>query len=135
MADIPFVVVDYDHHTVSMLRAKGIQVVYGDPADIDVLDYAQVDKAKSVIIAIPDRHTQEMIIGNALTLNKKIKIYCRTHHEEDQTHLKSLGVQTIVQPEFEASLSIVTRVLSEQGINSDEIAGKISRLKIEHGLG
>lgn len=135
MAEIPFVVVDYDHHTVSTLRAKGIEVVYGDPADIDVLDYAQVDLARAIIIAIPDRHTQELIIGNAVTLNKKIRIYCRTHHEEDQTHLKSLGVQTIVQPEFEASLSIVTKLLAEQGIPSEEISGKISRLKIEHGLG
>jgi monovalent cation:H+ antiporter-2, CPA2 family len=135
MADIPFVVVDYDHHTVSTLRAKDVEVVYGDPADIDVLDYAQVDLARAIIIAIPDRHTQELIIGNALTLNKKIKIYCRTHHEEDQSHLKSLGVQTIVQPEFEASLSIVTKLLSEQGVPPEEISGKISRLKIEHGLG
>jgi monovalent cation:H+ antiporter-2, CPA2 family len=135
MAEIPFVVVDYDHHTVSMLRAKGIEVVYGDPADIDVLDFAQVDLARAIIVAIPDRHTQELIIGNALTLNKKIRIYCRTHHEEDQTHLKSLGVQTIVQPEFEASLSIVAKLLSEQGVSPEEISGKISRLKIEHGLG
>ena len=28
---------------------------------------------------------------------------CRTHHEEDRGHLKSLGVQTIIQPEFEGS--------------------------------
>ncbi|MFZ5844871.1 MAG: cation:proton antiporter, partial [Patescibacteria group bacterium] len=135
MANIPYVVIDYNQHTISGLKEKGIPVVYGDPADKDVLDYAQVDLARAMIIAIPDRHTQEMIIANTQSLNRRIRIICRTHHEEDQRHLKALGVHTLVQPEFEASLSIVTRLLTDFGLPGEEIAGKISRLKIEHGLG
>lgn len=135
MAEIPYVVVDYNHATVSELRQKGVSVVFGDPADKDVLDYAQVDLARAMVIAIPDRHTQEMIIGNAQTLNRRIRIICRTHHEEDQKWLKSLGVSLIVQPEFEAALSVIHRLLGELGVPEGEIAGKVSRLKIEHGLG
>jgi CPA2 family monovalent cation:H+ antiporter-2 len=135
MAGIPYVVVDYNHTTVSLLKEKGIPVVYGDPADRDVLDKAQVDYAKAIIIAIPDKHTQELIIGHALTLNKNIKIICRTHHEEDQLHLKSLGVHVVIQPEFEASLSIIHRIVLEYGMTQEELSGKISRLKIEHGVG
>lgn len=135
MANIPFLVVDYNHTAAHELRSKGIAVVYGDPADKDVLDFAQVDFAKVIIIAIPDKHTQEMVITNALMLNKRIRIFCRTHHEEDQPYLKSLGVHTIIQPEFEAALSVVEKLFSEFGVAPDEIPGKISRLKIEHGLG
>ncbi len=135
MAGIPFLVVDYNHITVSSLRSKGIEVVYGDPADKDVLDYAQVDRAKALVVAIPDRHTQELVIGNALTLNRRIHIFCRTHHEEDQAYLKSLGVGTVVQPEFEAAITIIERLLPEFGLRQEEIPGKISRLKIEHGVG
>lgn len=135
MAKIPFLVIDYNHTTVASLKSQGIPIVYGDPADKDVLDYAQVDKAAAIVIAIPDRHTQELIIGHALTLNKKIKIICRSHHEEDQPHLKSLGVQTVVQPEFEAALTISEKLLSEFGVEEEGIAGKVSRLKIEHGIG
>lgn len=135
MANIPFLVVDYNQHALKLLKEQGIMTVYGDPADKDVLDYAQVDLAHSIVIAIPDRHTQEMIIGNSLSLNRRIKIICRTHHEEDQKHLKSLGVHTIVQPEFEAALTIVTRLLTEYGVPEEEMAGKMSRLKIEHGVG
>lgn len=135
MAGIPFVVVDYNNATVKALKEKGIPVIYGDPADVDVLDFAQVDYAKAVIITIPDRHTQELVIGNAQTLNRRIKIICRTHHEEDQKDLKSLGVDAVVQPEFEAAISIVERLLPSFGITADDMAGKISRLKIEHGAG
>lgn len=135
MAHIPFVVVEYNHTIVKHLREKGVTVVYGDPAEKDVLDYAQVDFARAVVVAIPDRHTQEMVISLSQTLNKDIKIICRSHHEEDQPRLKSLGVQTIIQPEFEASLTIVSKLLGEFGVSADEIGKKIIRLKIEHGLG
>ena len=135
MANIPFLVIDYDQATVASLKAKSIAVIFGDPADKEVLDYAQVDRAKAIIIAIPDKHTQEMIIAHAQTMNRRIKILCRCHHEEDQRHLKSLGVQTIVQPEFEAAISIVSRVLTDFGVPADDLSGKISRLKIEHGVG
>jgi len=135
MAGVPLVVVDYNHTTITQVKEKGLTVVYGDPADREVLDKAQVDFAKAIIIAIPDRHTQELVIGHALTLNKNIQIICRTHHEEDQTHLKSLGVQIVVQPEFEAALSIIHRLLPEYGVVAEELSGKISRLKIEHGVG
>ncbi len=135
MAGVPFVVVDYNGSTIAHLKEKGIPVVYGDPADYDVLDFAQVDRARAVIIAIPDRHTQEMVIANAQTLNRRIKIICRTHHEEDQKRLKSLGVDAVVQPEFEAAVSIVERILPSFGVAGEDVAGKISRLKIEHGAG
>lgn len=134
MSNIPFLVVDYNQHTLHDLRGSGIRTVYGDPADKDVLDYAQVDYAKYLIIAIPDRHTQEMVIGNALSLNRRIKIICRTHHEEDQRHLKSLGVHQTVQPEFEAALAIVNKLLADFGISEEETHGKLQRLKIEHGM-
>jgi len=135
MAKIPFLVVDYNTATVASLKEQGIPVVFGDPADKDVLDYAQVDLARAIVIAIPDRHTQELIIGHVLTLNKNIKIICRTHHEEDQPYLKSLGVHTVIQPEFEAAISIAERLLGEYGVEEEGIAGKVSRLKIEHGMG
>ncbi|MBI4058359.1 cation:proton antiporter [Candidatus Gottesmanbacteria bacterium] len=135
MAKIDYIVVEYDHHKASLLRQKHIPVVYGDPADIDILDYAQVDKAKAVVVAIPDTHTQRMIITNSVRLSRDIQILCRTHHEGEQKMLKTLGATAVVQPEFEASISIVNKILPLFGIGDEEREGKITRLKIEHGLG
>lgn len=134
MAEIPFVVLDYNHQVMNDLGKQGIPFVYGDPADIDVLDYAQVDKAKILVIAIPDRHSQEMIIVNSLTLNPKIKIVCRSHYLEDVGKLKALGVNTVIMPEFEASLSIIHRLLQSFGLNKEEVNNKIKRIKLEHGM-
>ncbi len=135
LACIPFLVVDYNRDVVTLLIKKGISVVYGDPADRDVLDYAQVDWAKMVVVAIPDRHTQELVISHVRSLNRNVHILCRTHYEEDQKYLKSLGVDTVVQPEFEAALSITQKLYQAFNISPEETGGKFSRLKIEHGLG
>jgi CPA2 family monovalent cation:H+ antiporter-2 len=134
MVSIPFVVVDYNFKIVADLKKKGVPVVYGDPGDIDVLSAAQAKKAKSVIIAIPDRHTQELVISHCQTLNPQLAIICRTHYEEDQPRLKALGVKAIIQPEFEASLSMIHRVLQIYGLEKEDVAGKIKRIKIEHGM-
>ncbi len=134
MIGVPFVVIDYDHQVINQLKEKDIPVLYGDPADIDVLDYAQVEKAKVVVIAIPDRATQEMVVANCQTLNPKVKIITRIHYEGDQSRLKSLGVTSIIQPEFEAALSIIHRALQFFGVAQEEVANKIKRIKIEHGV-
>jgi CPA2 family monovalent cation:H+ antiporter-2 len=134
LLEIPYVVVDYNHQLVAALNEKGTKALYGDPADIKVLDYAQVDRAKIVVVAIPDQVTGEMVVANCLTLNPGIKIISRIHHQQDRGRLKSLGVTSVIQPEFEASLSIIHRVLQLLGVSKEDISGKIKRLKIEHGM-
>jgi monovalent cation:H+ antiporter-2, CPA2 family len=134
-ADIPYVVVEYNRYIVNSLRTAGINVVYGDPADRDILDFAQVDKAKLLIVAIPDLHTQRQVIAHAKSLKRDIKIISRTHHESDQKVLKTLGANYVVQPEFVAALAVVGRALHQFNLSADVITGKIARLKIEHGMG
>lgn len=134
MLGIPFVVIDFDHQVITQLKEKDIPALYGDPADIDVLNYAQLDKAKVVVIAIPDEATQEIVVANCQTINPKIKIISRAHQEKDQSRLKALGVTSVIQPEFEAALSIIHRALHFFGVSQEEIANKIKRIKIEHGV-
>jgi len=87
-----------------------------------------------VVVAIPDQAPQEMVVANCQTLNKEVKIISRIHQKEALARLKTLGVSCLIQPEFEASLSIIHRVLQFFGVDKEEIAGKIKRLKIEHGM-
>ena len=119
-----------------MERAKkeGVNIIYGDPTEIDVLDYAQCDEASVLIAAVPGSFSQEMIIFNAKRLKPKLIVFTRVHQEEEQRRMRDLGVEVVVQPEFEAALSIVRRILYRRGFDREEIARKVKRLKIEHGM-
>ena len=129
----PYLVVEYNPQIVRKLKLEGKKVVFGDPSDLDVLDFAQVDKAKLVVLAIPDPSIQKMAIANCRLLNPKVGLICRSHFEEDQEVLKSFGVNYIVQPEFEAALSISHRVLQSFGFGKNEISRQLKKVRGEHG--
>lgn len=130
-ANVPFLVIEYDPKIVRLLKLEENSVIFGDPADINVLDFAQVNKAKAVVLAIPDDLTQKMVISNCKFLNPRIRIICRSH-AQDIHDLRARGVQHIIQPEFEAALSITHRVLQEMGFEQGEINSRLKEIKKEH---
>ena len=135
MANIPYVAIDYNLFIVEKARRSGVNIIYGDPTDIDILDYAQVEEAIILVLAVPESHTQEAIVLNAKKLNRGIYIISRVHREADQSRMRDLGVNLVIQPEFEASLSIIKKIYLWHNMEKGDIVSKIKRLKIEHGLG
>lgn len=134
MAQIPFIAIDYNYQRVEEQRKKGVNIIYGDPTDIDILDFAQAEYATALVSAVPDVFSQEMIILNAKRLNSKVTILTRVSLELHQKRMKDLGAEIVIQPEFEAALSIVKKVLIGFNVPENEIVGKIKRLKLEHGM-
>lgn len=134
LSQIPYLVVDYNHKLVKHLRNKGIKVIYGDPAEIDVLHFAKVKDAKVVILAYADRNTQEMVVANVLSINSRVKLIARTHFEEDGIKLKGLGVHAVVQPEFEAAISMTEELLHMLDADTEEIHARLKNLKREYRL-
>jgi CPA2 family monovalent cation:H+ antiporter-2 len=134
LANIPFLAIDYDLRTVSKGQKEGVNIIYGDPTDFDILDYAQIDEAVALIIAIPYLKDQEKVIINARKLNPNIYIIARVHNEENKKRIKSLGVQATIQPEFEAALSIIKKIYFMWQIPKEEIRNKVQQLQINYGL-
>lgn len=133
LANIPFIAIDYNLRLVEKARRQGVNIIYGDPTDIDILDYADVDEASILILAIPSLETQKAIYLNAKKLNKNIYVISRIHKEDHQTIMKDLGVNLIIQPEFEASMSIIKKIYLMNQLDKLEIINKLKRLKLEQG--
>jgi len=132
LANLPFIAIDYNYHVVEKARKSGVNIIYGDPTQIDVLDYAQCEKASILIAALPDQHSRETVIFHARKLNPQILIFARVHNDQDRIKMKNLGAHVVVQPELEASISIIKNVFYAQGRNKDEIKQTIKLLKGEH---
>ena len=133
-ANIPYVAIDYNLSIVERAKKQGVNIIYGDPSDINILDYAQVDEAIILILAVPEVITQEAIVLNSRKLNRNIFIISRVHRQADQTRMKDLGANLVVQPEFEASLTIIKKIYLWHKMDKQDIINKIRRLKIEHGI-
>lgn len=134
LAHIPFVAIDYNFDIVEKAKEQGVNIIYGDPTDVDILDYAQVEYATLLISAVPEGFSQEMIVLNAQKLNPRIIIISRVHRDSDVIRMTDLGVDVVIQPEFEASLAMIKKLLYVFKKPEDEIRGHLKRMKIEHNL-
>ena len=129
---IPVVIVDFKQNVVSDLVRGGFCVVYGDATEPEILDQAGAEFAKVIVLAIPDRVAQESLISHVQTHFPNVKIISRVHLNEDRDRLKILRVFKIVQPEFEASVSIIRSILVTFGKPNEEIKKEVKRLRMSY---
>src|SRR3989344_2661798 len=134
LADVKYVAIDYDYYLVKSARSEDAPIIYGDPTQIDLLEYAHVGSASCLVSVVPDMISQEAILLNARSLNSKLVIFSRVNRDVDQKRMKDLGAEVVVQPEFEGAVSIIKKILAGQSISKDDIVGKIKRLRLEHGM-
>jgi len=131
IADIPFLAIDYNFSIVNKAKKMGINIIYGDPTDPNILDYAEVETAMALVLALPDRISQESIIVSAKTVNKNIIIISRAHQKTDKQRMRDLGANFVVQPETEASLSIIKKLFLLKQLPKEEIVRHLQYLKKE----
>lgn len=130
---IPFVVIDYNQAVVNSLKEIGEPVIYGDPSEPEVLESAGIKEARVIVIAVPDRAIQEALVAHVQTVAPQVKIITRAHFDEDWDKLRALGVDKIVQPEFEAAIAIIKTILSTSGKSKEEVARLIKRTRQSRG--
>jgi len=131
---VRYIVVEYNLSVAREIESSGGRVIYGDPSEREVLEAAGISTAKAIVIAIPDRQVQESIITIVQTTAPNLKIISRVHKDEDFERVKSLKVDKIVQPEFEAAVAIIRSMLVSMGKSKEEINKKISSLRHNHSL-
>lgn len=130
--DINFIVIDLDPKVIIECRSKGINAIYGDPIEKEVLLMANLASAKAVVIAIPDRLSQESVVAHIQTLAPNVRIISRVHLDEDYEKLKNLRVDKLVQPEFEAAASIIKNILVSMGKNKESINKSLKSIRLSH---
>jgi CPA2 family monovalent cation:H+ antiporter-2 len=131
-AKVPFVVIEYNSDKVSKLKRQGIEVIYGDPTHAEVLEAAGIMKAKAVIVTVPDRVVQEELTAYVQTKAPQVKIISSVHYNEEWEKLKMMKVDKIIQPEFEAALTITRIILTSIGREKEKISEIIKSLRISH---
>jgi len=134
MCSIRHIVIEYNLSTFNGKNSPHGQFLLGDPSEPDILKQAGIEKARAVIITVPDWKTQHVIINNLNNFKADATIFCRTHHENEQKLLSEMGVQHIVQPEFEASVAILNKLLTGYGLSKDTIKIHIAKIENEHRL-
>ncbi len=95
-----YVIIEKDEFNINQLRKKGHLVYEGDSLEEETLEEAGIRKAKCLMSVLPESEKNIMIILTAKELNKKLKIFARSHKEEYIKKMKKAGADFVVTPEI-----------------------------------
>jgi len=131
MAGIPYIILEVNAETVRIEKSAGEPIIYGDATQDAVLEYAGVREARVAVIAIPDAAACRRITSALRGLNPNLHIIARTRFVKEVSPLYELGANEVIPEEFETSIEIFSRALSEYLIPRDDIERCIAELRAD----
>ncbi len=129
--DIPVKVIEADVERVEMLNRDEVPVLYGDAANSEVLTHANLQRAKALVVSVPEEAAAEMIVSTAHDINPKLPIIARAASEEGIQRLGELGASFVVHPELEGGLEMVRHTLLELGLPRREVDEYAEQVRIK----
>jgi CPA2 family monovalent cation:H+ antiporter-2 len=117
---ISFVVAEENREIVEKLRESGIPAVSGDASEPAVLIQAHIQRARMLVIAIPDTLDVRRMIEIARTVNPRIETVVRTHSEEEAMLLQKENAGKVFLGEHELALAMTRYVLERYAGGREE---------------
>ncbi len=118
---VPRLVVELDIGCTAELERQAVPTLYGDAADSEVLDHAALDRARALVVTLPDEAAAEVIVASAHDQAPELPIVVRAATQAGVERLLRLGAQEVIHPELEGGLEILRHTLARLGFPSSEV--------------
>ena len=129
--DMSFVVLESNSHRVDQLKASGYPIIYGDATQSVILEAADIDKAKLILVTTPVMMVSKTIVAQVKKMQPLLHIVTRAETIEHLTELHEQGVYHVVQPEFEASLEFARLTLLHLNMPAERIQNFTDEIRRE----
>ena len=103
---VPVVVIEDDSEGVQRAIADGFLVLEGDATRNEVLEYARIEDARSLIACVASSSDNLVITLSAHALRKEIPVYARAIDRQTEKKLELAGARGVVTPELVGGLKI-----------------------------
>ncbi|CAD5107130.1 YbaL family putative K(+) efflux transporter [Zestomonas carbonaria] len=107
---VPLVIIEDNRARAQELREEGFSVVLGNAASNHVLDLANVDKARWLLIAIPNALEAGQIAMHARAANPGLDIIARAHFDDEVEYLSEHNADLVVMGEREIARVMFSRL-------------------------
>jgi CPA2 family monovalent cation:H+ antiporter-2 len=118
---IPRLVVEADPGKLARLHELGVPVLYGDAGSSEIMDHAALERARALVITLPDDAASLAVADTARRLAPGLPIVSRAATWDGGRRLKAAGVGDVVRPELEGGVEIVRRTLRGLAIPPGEV--------------
>ncbi len=115
---IAFTALDISAEQVEFVRHFGSKAFFGDASRPEVLEAAQINKAKAFVLAIDDIETSMRTVEYVKQRYPTLPIFARARNRAHAHRLLDLGVTALQRETFMSSLALTKQVL--QGLGYSE---------------
>ncbi len=112
--------VDRDLAILHRLRQRGIDGVYGDAGYAAVLHAAHPERARALVVALPDMAAAHAIIRHVHAARPDLSIVARATTRMAARSLLADGASAVVEPAMEGGLALLRYALTAVGIPDQE---------------
>lgn len=128
---IQYMIIEMNPDVVRQERENGETIFYGDAIHLEVLQQANIDTARVVVVAISDVSATTRIVDMIHKTNPQVHIIVRTRYVQDIQELYALGANDVIPEEFETSVEIFTLVLKKYLVPKVDIERFITEVRAD----
>jgi CPA2 family monovalent cation:H+ antiporter-2 len=126
---VPFTVIERDPDIAAQLRARGIPCLFGDAAHRELLARAGVGRASLVIVALPEIERARLTVAAVRALRDDVPLLARAHGRAEAEGLRVKGATEVIQPELEASATLIRHALATLGLPKERAIAYLERYR------
>jgi CPA2 family monovalent cation:H+ antiporter-2 len=127
--EIPYSILEMNPDTVRRARAEGEPIHYGDCSREETLTAVGVERARVLVIAIPEPSSVRAAVGRAKAKNAGVYVIVRTRFVSEVDDLRKLGADEVIPEEFETSVEIFSRVLARYQVPDNVISRCVDHIR------
>lgn len=129
LLDLPQLMIERDVDRMEEVQSRGVMTLFGNAADSELLVHAHLDKARALVVTVPDEITSELIVIAARHINPDLPIIVRARTEDSIDRLTKHGANYIIHPELEGGLEMVRHTLLVLGYPTMQIQRYVDEVR------
>lgn len=109
--NVPYLIVEQDAGRATEFHQHGTPTLFGDAANSEILNHANLEHARALVVTVPDETVTELVVSAASAIAPKLPIIARAATASGVRRLARHGAEYVIHPELEGGLEIVRHVL------------------------
>ena len=127
--DVRTRVIELNLETVRSLRDAGLEAVYGDANQREILERAGVAQSAALILTTPGGPETAEMIRIARTLNPGIRVLARASYVDETAGMRLAGADRVFSGEGEAALAMCEYMLLQLGATEEQMDRERERVR------
>jgi CPA2 family monovalent cation:H+ antiporter-2 len=130
--NVPRLVIESNASRIGELNAQGVPTLYGDAGNSEALSHAGLQRARLLVVTIPDEATTGVIVAAVKEEVPDLPIIARAATDAGVSRLASMGARQVIHPELEGGLQIVRRTLLQLGFPLSKVQEYADLVRGDH---